>query len=195
MLKFDYRQFQCPHPVVETRKQILANPGRSILVQVGDPTARENVSRLAVSQGYSVETETVGDSFTLTLTPGSGNQTAMPVINTTSGKTVIFCNSDRMGEGDEELGRILLKNFFMTLTELERSPETILFVNAGVRLVCRGSEIIEALDKLACRGVDIAACGLCLDFYHLKDQLQVGRVTNMLEIAESQLQAGRLITP
>ncbi len=44
-------------------------------------------------------------------------------------------------------------------------------------------------------GVDIASCGLCLDFYQLKDQLQAGRVTNMLEIAEAQLQAGRVIKP
>ena len=53
----------------------------------------------------------------------------------------------------------------------------------------------EALNALACRGVDIAACGLCLDFYHLKEKLQVGRTTNMLEIAETALQAGRVIRP
>lgn len=195
MLKFDYRQFQCPYPVVETRKQLLANPGQGIQVLVGDPVARENVSRLAANQGYAVETRTEEDGFTLTLTPGNGEQEKLSADRAVSGQTLIFCKSDRMGEGDEELGRILLKNFFMTLTDLDQLPETILFVNAGVKLVCSDSEVLEALDKLACRGVDIAACGLCLDFYRLKERLQVGRVTNMLEIAESQLTAGRIISP
>lgn len=195
MLKLDYRQFQCPYPVVETRKQILANPGQSILVQVGEPAACENVSRLAVSQGYTVAQQSGEDGFTLSLTPGTGERAKMPADSATSGQTIIFCKSDRMGEGDAELGRILLKNFFMTLTELEQLPETILFVNSGVRLVCSASDALEALNKLACRGIDIAACGLCLDFYHLKENLQVGRVTNMLEIAESQLKAGRIICP
>jgi len=195
MLTLDYRQFQCPYPVVETRKQILANPGRSILVQVGDPAACENVSRLAKSQGYSVEQQTIEDGFALSLVPNTGDRPETESGTAGYGSTVVFCKSERMGEGDEELGRILLKNFFMTLTELEQLPETILFVNSGVKLVCCDSEALEVLAKLACRGVDIAACGLCLDFYHLKDKVQVGRVTNMLEIAESQLKAGRIISP
>ncbi|NOY12833.1 MAG: sulfurtransferase-like selenium metabolism protein YedF, partial [Deltaproteobacteria bacterium] len=74
-------------------------------------------------------------------------------------------------------------------------PDTILFVNSGVKLVCRGSDALEALNQLACRGVDIASCGLCLDFYRLKDQLEVGRITNMLEIIETQMQADRIIRP
>jgi len=195
MLELDYRQFQCPYPVVETRKQLLANPGRKIQVQVGDQAARENVGRLAATQGYAVEEQTLADGFTLILTPGQATEAAEMVSLAVSGKTIVFCKSDRMGEGDAELGRILLKNFFFTLTELERLPDMILFVNSGVKLVCSDSEALEALDKLACRGIDIAACGLCLDFYHLKDRVRVGRVTNMLEIAETQLKAGRIITP
>ena len=53
----------------------------------------------------------------------------------------------------------------------------------------------RAADALACRGVDIASCGLCLAFYHLQDKLRIGRSTNMLEIAEAQLQAARILCP
>jgi len=195
MLEFDYRQFQCPYPVVETRKQLLANPGMSILVRVGDQAACDNIGRLASSQGYLMETQSTTVGFALTLTPGMKEIAPAETAAAGSGKTVIFCKSDRLGDGDDELGRILLKNFFITLTELEQQPDLILFVNSGVKLVCSGSEALESLDRLACRGVDIAACGLCLEFYHLKDQLQVGRATNMLEIAETQLKAGRIVTP
>lgn len=199
MRKLDYRQFQCPHPVVETRKELLAAPGEPLEILVGDRMACDNIARLAASQGYNFAEQSLGDDsagFLLTLTPAG--QPKEPVATSTtgvSGKTVVFCHSDQMGSGDAELGHILLKNYFITLTEVDSPPQQILFVNAGVKLTCAGSEALEALNSLACKGVDIASCGLCLDFYQLKDQLQVGRVTNMLEIAEAQLSAGRLITP
>ncbi len=168
MLKFDYRQLQCPHPVVETRKQILANPGQPLEVLVADRIACENISRLANSQGYSFTEHRIENDFCLTLTPTTAPDAAASAA-AISGKTVIFCNSDQLGSGDPELGQILLKNFFITLIDVTTPPELILLVNSGVKLACSGSEALEALDKLACLGVDIAACGLCLDFYQLKD--------------------------
>ena len=199
MLELDYSQFQCPHPVVETRKQMLANPDETISVLVGDQTAVENVSRLAEKLNYQIQVETANELFRLTLSPSG--QMLQPTQQQNSpqqkqsGDLVVFCGSDQMGQGDEEFGQILLKNFFATLLELERLPETILFVNSGVKLVCEGSDALEALSQLACRGADIASCGLCLDYYKIKDRLKVGRVTNMLEIAETQMQAGQLIKP
>lgn len=199
MIDLDYSQFQCPHPVVETRKQMLANPTEALSVLVGDQTAKENISRLASKMGYQVNWASEALNYRLTLTPATEaapqpqaqkEQQAAPL-----GDTVIFCGSDQMGEGDAEFGQILLKNFLATLLELDPLPDCILFVNSGVKLVCADSEALEALNQLACRGVDIASCGLCLEYYHLKDRLKVGRVTNMLEIAEAQMQAGRLIRP
>ena len=69
----------------------------------------------------------------------------------------------------------------------------MLLVNAAVKLACDGSDALEALEKIACMGTDIAACGLCLEFFELKEKLQVGRTTNMLEVAESLQTAGRVI--
>lgn len=195
MIELDYHQFQCPYPVVETRKQILANPKSSFTVLVGDQTAKENICRLAEKMGYQTTSESVALNFRLTLTPAAVPQQEEAKSSSINGATVIFCGSDQMGNGDEEFGQILLKNFLATLLELDPLPDTILFVNSGVKLVCGDSEALESLNHLACRGVDIAACGLCLDFYHLKDQLKVGRATNMLEIAETQIQAGRIIRP
>ncbi|WP_303720659.1 sulfurtransferase-like selenium metabolism protein YedF [Malonomonas rubra] len=195
MIQLDYSQLQCPHPVVETRKQILATPDEILSVLVGDQTAKENVIRLAEKMGYLTSWETEGPNYRLTLTPDSPQQQKAPqtILATVRGNVVIFCASDQMGSGDLEFGQVLLKNFFVTLLELDSLPDLILFVNSGVKLVCAGSEALEALNSLACRGVDIASCGLCLDYYNLKEKLKVGRVTNMLEIAEAQMQAHRII--
>lgn len=189
----DCRAHKCPHPVVETRKQMLAEPGAALTVLVGDTTARENISRLAASQGYTVRAEPTEGGFALQLNPGEKPaETAGPAVQ---GKTVAFVSSDAMGNGSDELGRLLMKNFLFTLTELETVPDVLLFVNAGVKLTTEGSESLEALEKIACMGADIASCGLCLDFFHLKEKLAVGRATNMLDIAETLQKAGRIIRP
>ena len=199
MLKLDYSQHQCPYPVVETRKQILANPGASLVVLVGDRASRDNVYRLATKMGYRTVAVEADDCFQLTLTPGDKEDetTQFKTISTIpgTGKTVIYCGSDRMGDGDNQFGRVLMINFLTTLLEMDPLPDIILFVNSGIDLTTQGSAVLEALRTLESRGVDIASCGLCLDFYQKKDQLQVGRVTNMYEMVEVQCQAGRVITP
>ena len=199
MIKLDYSQHQCPYPVVETRKQILANPGASLVVLVGDQAGRDNVSRLATKMGYRTAAIEAGNNFQLTLTPEDSKEqvTQSEPISATpvTGKTVIYCGSDRMGDGDDQFGRVLMINFLTTLLEMDPLPDIILFVNSGIDLTTQGSAVLEALRTLESRGVDIASCGLCLDFYQKKDQLQVGRVTNMYEMVEVQCQAGRVITP
>lgn len=196
MIQLNYCEFQCPLPVIETRKQIIANPGESFTILVADQITVENISRLSGKMGYQVSVAPTDDHFQLNLTPAAAS-VRLPETAThqLAGKTVIFCNSDQMGHGDKEFGQILLKNFFVTLLEVDTPPDSILFVNSAVYLACRGSEALEALTQLACHGVDIASCGLCLDFYRLKDQLKIGRVTNMLEIAETQMAAARVISP
>lgn len=194
MKTLDCRAHKCPYPVVEARKLILAEPGIPVCVLVGDDTARENVSRLAKSQGYAVQIQSSEGGFALELTPSGESQTAA-VGAAIQGKTVVFVASDAMGNGSDELGHILLKNFIFTLTELDPAPNALLFVNAGVKLTSKGSDVLDALEKLACMGADIASCGLCLDYFHLKEQLAVGRVTNMLDIAETLRTAGRTIRP
>jgi len=194
MKQIDCRNWQCPQPVIEVRKAMLAEPQQILEVLLADDAAYQNVSRLAQNSGYSIE-EKSSDGFTnLTLSP---RQALAKTADkpTSNGSTILFCASEKMGDGDEELGRLLLKNFLITLLDTTELPDCIYFVNSGVRLACQGAETVEILEKLACRGIDIASCGLCLEFYKIKNDLQVGRITNMLEIAEAQLSAGRIIRP
>ena len=200
MIKLDYSQHKCPYPVVETRKQMLANPEQGLEVLVGDQAGRDNVSRLAAKMGYQASAETVTEGYLVLLTPSEQVQQTSSTANPTSspvssGKTVIYCGSDRMGDGDDGFGLLLLKNFLTTLLEMDPLPDNILFVNSGINLTTKGSDMIEVLEKLVQRGVDIASCGLCLDYYNKKEDLLVGRTTNMYEMAELQCQATRVVTP
>ena len=193
MVTLDCRGQQCPLPVVQVRRQMQAAPDTPLRVLVNDAAARDNVGRLAASQGYDSSMTEEKGVFQIDLTP-----TAKAVEQATApatGLTVILIASDQMGSGDPKLGQILMKNFIFTLTEGDVYPDLMLFVNGGAKLTAGGSELIEALQKLADRGVDIATCGLCLEFFDLKEALAVGRVSNMLETVNVLQSAGRIIRP
>lgn len=190
----DCRQHKCPYPVVETRKQLLAHPQQPLSVLVGDTIARDNVARLAATLGYGATINNTEGGFSLELTLDA-SPTAETAASPIAGKTLVFFTADTLGQGDDELGRVLLKNFIMTLAETDRAPDMAFFVNSAVKLTCTGSEVLEALDRLACMGTDLASCGLCLDFYGIKDKLVSGRATNMLDIVDNLSRAGRIIRP
>ena len=97
---------------------------------------------------------------------------------------VILVAGETLGHGSDELGTILMKSFFYALAESTQLPQAIYFLNGGVKLACTGSPVLESLCKLQSLGVEIYACGLCLDFFQLTAQLAVGEVTNMYAIVE-----------
>ena len=72
MVEVDVRGFSCPIPVVRTKKAMEQNPREALTVLIETAVSKENVSRLAESQGYSVEVEEVSGEFRLTLTPSGG---------------------------------------------------------------------------------------------------------------------------
>jgi len=100
-----------------------------------------------------------------------------------------------MGEGSDELGKILLKGFLYALGQQETLPKTILFYNGGAAMTCEGSPSLEDLTSLQALGVEILTCGTCLNFYGLTDKLKVGEVTNMYAITEKMSQADLIVRP
>lgn len=109
--------------------------------------------------------------------------------------TVVAVTSDRMGNGDEALGRILLKGFLYALASGDRLPETILFYNSGVMLTTEGSGSLEDLASLEKQGVTVRSCGTCLDYYKRKELLRAGTVTDMYTITETLMRARKVIRP
>jgi selenium metabolism protein YedF len=111
-----------------------------------------------------------------------------------AGARVLIIGSDRLGDGPEELGRLLMRNFIITLLDLKNLPDRIFFLNTGVQLAVEGSEVLEALERLGNRGVEILSCGICLDYFGKKDKLKAGVVTNMFTTAESLMQGALSVT-
>lgn len=109
--------------------------------------------------------------------------------------TVVILSSDQMGQGDEVLGRLLMKGFVYALAKQDRLPETVLLYNGGASLSCEGSDSLEDLRELEAQGVEVLTCGTCLNHYGLAEKLAVGSVTNMYEIAERMTGAKKLVRP
>lgn len=192
MKTIDCRGQQCPQPVIQTRQTMLAEPDEVLQVLVDDQVCQDNVSRLAKTLGYTIKIKTEDSVIQLELTPGE-QPVASQSKASAAGPTIIFIGSDQMGRGDAKLGQILMKNFIFTLIESDTTPDAIYFVNNGVKLTIGGSDVIEPLAELANRGVDIASCGLCLEFFDAKDSLAIGRVSNMLELVNALEGAGNII--
>lgn len=193
MKEIDCRGLACPQPVITTKKALEEMKEGDLLVIVDNPTARDNVQRFAQSQGATVKVEMKGENFLLhirkTETQGRGHRMME------AQKVVVYINSHVMGFGEEALGRILMKSFLKTLLDLQPIPSKLIFINSGVRLTTEGSEVLESLRILSDKGVEIMSCGTCLDFYGLKEKLKVGVISNMFDIAQSLLEADRLIRP
>lgn len=119
---------------------------------------------------------------------------AQPGVRIRKGMVAVL-SSNQMGQGDEALGRLLMKGFVYALTQQDLLPEIVLLYNSGAFLSCTGSDNLEDLKELEARGVTILTCGTCLNHYNLAKELQVGGVTNMYEIVERMTSAGLLVRP
>jgi selenium metabolism protein YedF len=100
---------------------------------------------------------------------------------------VILIQSEGLGRGDDQLGAMLMANFLRLLGESKDKPETLIFWNTGVRLVCEDSYVIDHLKWLEDQGVEILACTTCLEYFDLVDKLKVGKPTTMIKSIQSLL--------
>lgn len=192
----------CPIPVIKTKKAMQKVTGaETIEVLVDNEIAVQNVTKMAQSSGGTVTSEKLAEKeFKVTIqlsgTVAKDTEAASVTCIPDSRKnTVVVIAADHMGEGKEELGKVLIKGFIFALTQLEELPKTILFYNGGAKITAEGSESLEDLKTLEAQGVEIMTCGTCLDYYGLKEKLQVGTVTNMYSIVETMNNADKIIRP
>ena len=196
MKEIDCRGMACPQPVVTTKQAIDQLKENELTIIVDNISSSENVERFARAQGYSVKIEAKGQDFYVHIEKAKdkGNENIAPEAVKVR-KVVIYINSDFLGNGDEALGSFLMKAFLKTLMDLEKKPDRLILINSGVRLAAEGSKVLENLITLSQAGVEIVACGTCLDFYKLTGGLKVGVVSNMFDILQSMMEADRLIKP
>ena len=194
---------QCPIPVVKATKALreLTEPG-TLEVRVDNEIAVQNLTRMAAGNHLPVKSEKMGEHlFVVTMEvaePAGDTPVEAPGLfcaPDARGDLVVAVDSETMGRGSDELGKLLMKSFLFAVGQLPQLPKTMLFYNGGAKLTVEGSASLEDLKGLEAQGVKILTCGTCLNFYGLTDQLAVGGVTNMYSIVETLANAGKVIKP
>lgn len=200
--ELDCRGMNCPAPVLSVRDVLEKEAPAAITVLVDNEAARQNVSRFLEHRNYLVISEMQGNEFRVVGTKGEGGGAAEPASLASAAKKprvgekkiMVLVTGIHMGHGDDGLGDMLMFNFLKTLKEMGTDLWRVAFVNSGVSFTAEGSEAVPILRELAGEGVQITACGACLAYFHLLDKIQVGEVTNMLEIVTGMKDADSVVT-
>lgn len=194
----------CPIPVVKTKNAIKEMGGAgTVEVLVDNEIAVQNLTKMANQKGYQVTSEKLEEQkYQVVIVVGEGVSTELDteeeiycIPDGRAKKTVVAIDTDRMGRGNDELGKVLIKGFIYALTQQDVLPSKILFYNGGATLTCEGSDSLEDLKSLEAQGVEIFTCGTCLNYYNLSEKLQVGSVTNMYDICEAMMTADLIVKP
>jgi selenium metabolism protein YedF len=165
--------------------------------------------RLAKSLKASCQVDEKDNFFAVTIERGAGAEAVgqvQAVVKSAAGKkidqkaasevsTVVFLSSDRLGDGDEDFSKTLLNLFLQTIFDSGLKPQAILMVNSGVRLMAKSSQALKVLNDFKAAGVEVLACGLCLEFYKIKDDVPKEQITNMFAICEYLFAAGKVLKP
>ena len=197
MIKIDAIGLACPLPVIQTKKALKnIEINGSVETIVDNESSMENLLKMAKEMALESNYKKIEEHrYKVTITKGEGSISANSNDNKSNKKMVIAISSDKMGEGIDELGDVLMKGFIYTLTEMDTTPTTVLLYNGGAKLTVENSPLLEDFKTLEGMGVEILTCGTCLNYYNLGDKLAVGEVSNMYTIMERLQGANKLIRP
>ena len=186
----DCKGMICPMPLIETRKAIRESSiGDDLQVVVDNETSFNNVSHFLNDNGYVFNYTKDGNAYTISFKVSKiepRKEESKPIIENKISKFqnhIIVLNSNKMGIGDDDLGRLLMKGYLNTIDQLDVLPLEIICYNSGVKLAEKGTDSAQTLKKIENQGVKITLCGTCVDFFGLKEKLEVGTISNMLYIA------------
>lgn len=195
--ELDCRGQACPHPVLKTKEIVDQEDVLQLTVLVDNDAARENVSRFLERAGYEVQVAARRGDFAVTgaKEPESAATSIEDTWEETAPrKILVLVGTDRLGTGDDDLGKKLIASLLGTLKEMGRELWCLVLLNAGVKLAAAGSEVLASIQELAQDEVMVLVCGTCLNHFQLLEQKKVGETTNMLDIVTHMQLADKVIS-
>ena len=222
--QLDLRGLMCPEPVLRTKKVLEEKPEGAIEVLVDSDINVMNLRRLANSLGLSLQSKESQAGFEVVIgvkeeeekegvskiehshsaadqsrTSNAKAAKAATAAKSGQGETaktsVVFIAKETFGEGDRDFSVNLINVFLQTILQAGHRPQAILLANSGVKLLDPDSSVSKVLSDFQKAGVDVFACGLCVEFYGLKDKIAKEQITNMYAICEYLFSADKVISP
>lgn len=194
----------CPVPLIAAKKALKETPeGESFILLTDNKTSFDNLCRFIKDNKADYKVSESGGIWTLTITRGSaGVEQTIPeeycnssIPQFEKGNFIVVVTSDKMGEGDDQLGHLLMTNFIKALKDLDKLPQKMVFYNNGVKLAINSSPVIEHLRDLEKMGVEIMLCATCVNYYSLESVVGTGTVSNIYTIVEAMASTGNIVRP
>ena len=202
MKTIDAKGKLCPQPLIMTKKALMSmDENETLQIFLDNESSKFNVTKYLSDNNMEVEVYLDGKIYELLVVKKGGtiekstpeDYCEIPTVN--NDQYIVCVKTGKMGEGDDDLGKLLMKGFFNTLPDMDKLPTSIIFVNGGIFLTLKKSPVLDALKDLEEKGVEILVCGTCLEYYKKMDDIEVGRVSNMLDILERIVNAGKILNP
>jgi selenium metabolism protein YedF len=200
MKTIDTRGHLCPKPLIMLKEAMQdLDPGEELCVETDNLTSLKNLLSYLKDQGVEPEVSSAGSVFSLQFT--------VPEMDLSLSDPSAYCSSDlpmdyvvcikgeQMGEGDPELGVLLMETFVDNLKLQDQLPSHVVMYNGGVKLALKSSPVCSSLAELEELGTRIMLCGTCVDHYGIQFDIGVGMISNMVVITETLAAAGHVVTP
>jgi len=200
MKTLDTRGLLCPKPLIMLKEALQEmDAGDALRVETDNDTSLKNLLTYLKDQGIEPEVSSAGAVHTLLLTA--------PEKDLSASNPAAYCSSDLprdyvvcikrevMGDGDPELGKVLLETFVENLKLQEQLPSHVVLYNGGVKLAMKSSPLCSSLVELEELGTRIMLCGTCVDHYGIQLDIGVGMISNMVVLTETLASAGHVVTP
>jgi selenium metabolism protein YedF len=201
----DTRGLTCPAPLIKTRQGLTeAAEGEAVQVIIDNKTSLGNVKRYLADNKLTFTVREEGDLAYVTVTRGEKTEMSSneeeyctPDVVTPLRKRnkVVAVTSEKMGNGDDELGAKLMVTFFRTLVMVEPAPASVVFYNSGVKLAMDDSPVLEFIRELMAKGTSVYLCTTCINHFGIKDRLPVGSFSDMYQILNLLNDADHIIRP
>ena len=200
MKTLDTKGLTCPQPLIMTKEALLElDAGEKIRVEIDNDTSLKNLVTYLKDQGVEPEVTTEGAVHTLiAIKPEKDLTGTNPATYCTTELPTVYevcIKGELMGEGDPDLGKVLMETFVDNLKLQEQLPTHVVLYNGGVKLAMKQSPVCSSLTELEEMGTRVMLCGACIDHYGLQFDIAVGMISNMVVITETLAAAGHVVNP
>lgn len=188
----DARGSFVPLPVEDIKHRLIKSDEPYLVTIVDNPQDRDKV--LSMVREMNLKAKVYNEESGYYIRIEKEEVAGLPTELSADFEQVILVTSDKLGQGDGLIGRDLMEKCLKELTGSDVLPQTMIFTNSGVSLVCEGSPALGELMELERRKVRIFACDQSLLYYGLKEKLCVGTAIKVFTMVNYLTAATKVLT-
>lgn len=180
MKEIDCRGISFPKTIRIVKKYFNSIGEGEAVVIVNKESDNANIVKVAMSKGYHVDINETDEELNIMIE----KRGCLELID--EKEISILITSDKFGAGDEKLGRILLNEYLSALSDAEKLPKNIIFLNEAVKVFDQNdnTEKLENIKLLSQEGVAVLVHEGSLKYYKLDIVDDFVEVVDMYDIVD-----------